>query len=100
MAAHTSLVAGRGHCGRAEDIERRPGADVKISDLRRRVIANTVDARRRRLDAELWRVIDRHGLARHQAAQEIAALVDGAMSDVVRDVIDALGEDLRVRRFR
>ena len=73
---------------------------MKISDLRRRVIANAVDSRRRRLDADLWRVIDRHGLARHKATQEIAALVDGAMADVVRDVLGVLGEDLRGRRFK
>ena len=73
---------------------------MEISDLRRRVIANAVGARHRRLNAEMWRVIDRHGLARHPAAQDIATLIDGAMADVVRDVIGALGEDLRGRRFR
>lgn len=73
---------------------------MKISDLRRRVIINAVDARRRRTDGKLWEVIDRHGLGRHKAAQHIAALVDGAMSDVVRDVLGAVDQDLRGGRLK
>ena len=73
---------------------------MKISDQRRRVIINAVDARRRRTGGKLWEVVDRHGLSRHKAAQEIAALVDGAMAAVTGDVLDVLGEDLRGRRFK
>ena len=61
---------------------------------------NTIDARRRRLDADLWQVIYRHGLDRHPAAHELRALVHGAMSAVVRDVLDAVESDLRSRRFK